>query len=339
MGHSVAFCPYFAFSLLLCPRTALQCTDKLPPLPVDNRVSTNSHRKRVVAMKWEGQRQSDNIEDRRGTGAGRAAGKLGIGTIVLGLIASYFLGINPMQAINLVSGVQGQLPGSGQSQASQPQGNSADPQTAFVRTVVADTEDVWGKVFAAQGARYQDPTMVLYSGSTPTACGAGQAAMGPFYCPGDQKMYLDLDFFHTLAQRLNSPGEFAQAYVIAHEVGHHIQKLEGTSDKMDAMRRKVSEKQYNQLSVRLELQADCYAGVWAHHANVDRQILEAGDIESALQAASQIGDDTLQKQAQGYAVPDSFTHGSSAQRVRWFRKGFDSGAMAQCNTFAQEAAL
>ena len=290
-------------------------------------------------MKWQGQRQSDNIEDRRGGGAGRAVGKLGIGSIVIGLAVSYFLGINPMQAINLVSGVQGQLPNNGQSQGSRPQGASTDPQTAFVRTVVADTEDVWGKIFAAQGLRYQDPALVLYTGSTPTACGAGQAAMGPFYCPGDKKMYLDLDFFQTLATRLNSPGEFAQAYVIAHEVGHHIQKLEGSSDKMDAMRRKVSEKQYNQLSVRLELQADCYAGVWAHHANVDRQILEAGDIENALQAASQIGDDTLQKQAQGYAVPDSFTHGSSAQRVRWFRTGFDTGDIAQCNTFAQEASL
>ena len=289
-------------------------------------------------MKWEGQRQSDNIEDRRGGGAGRAAGKLGIGSIVIGLAVSYFLGINPMQAIQMVGGVQNSL-GGGQaaSTGAKPQGDSADPQTTFVRTVVADTEDVWGKIFAAQGARYQDPTMVLYSGSTPTACGAGQAAMGPFYCPGDHKMYLDLDFFQTLATRLNSPGEFAQAYVIAHEVGHHIQKLTGISDQMDAMRRKLSEKDYNQLSVRLELQADCYAGVWAHHANVDRQILEAGDIESALQAASQIGDDTLQKQAQGYAVPDSFTHGSSAQRVRWFRTGFDSGDTQQCNTFAQGA--
>ena len=291
-------------------------------------------------MKWEGQRQSDNIEDRRGGGAGRAAGKLGIGTIVIGLVASYFLGINPMQAIQMVGGVQNSL-GSGPAAATgeKPQGDSADPQTAFVRTVVADTEDVWGKLFTAQNASYQQPTMVLYTGSTPTACGAGQAAMGPFYCPADEKMYLDLDFFQTLATRLNSPGEFAQAYVIAHEVGHHIQKLEGTSDKMHAMRSKLSESDYNQLSVRLELQADCYAGVWAHHANVDRQILETGDIESALQAASQIGDDTLQKQAQGYAVPDSFTHGSSAQRVRWFRQGFDTGDRRQCNTFAQEAAL
>lgn len=286
-------------------------------------------------MKWEGQRQSDNIEDRRGS-PGRAAGKLGIGTIVLGLIASYILGINPMQAINLVSGVQGQLPRQ-QSQGSRPQGQSADPQTAFVRTVVADTEDVWGKLFAAQGAHYQQPTLVLYSGATPTACGQGQAAMGPFYCPGDQKMYLDFDFFRTLEQQLHSPGEFAKAYVIAHEVGHHIQKLEGTSDKMDAMRRKISEKQYNQLSVRLELQADCYAGVWAHHANVDRQILEEGDIESALNAAAQIGDDTLQKQAQGYAVPDSFTHGSSAQRVQWFKTGFTSGDVRSCNTFAAQS--
>jgi hypothetical protein len=290
-------------------------------------------------MKWEGQRQSDNIEDRRGGagGAGRAAGKLGIGTIVLGLVASYFLGINPMQAINLVGGVQGQLPSSPQSQGSRPQGASADPQTAFVRTVVADTEDVWGKLFAAQGARYQQPTLVLYSSATPTACGQGQAAMGPFYCPGDHKMYLDFEFFRTLEQQLQSPGEFAKAYVIAHEVGHHVQKLEGTSDKMDAMRRKISEKQYKQLSVRLELQADCYAGVWAHHANVDRQILETGDIDSALNAAAQIGDDTLQKKSQGYAVPDSFTHGSSAQRVQWFKTGFASGDVGSCNTFATQS--
>ena len=288
-------------------------------------------------MKWEGQRQSDHIEDRRGGGVARA-GKLGIGTVVLGLIASYVLGINPMQAIQLVSGVQGRLSQSAPSasQGQVPDKATQDPQTTFVRTVVADTEDVWGKLFAAHGAHYQQPILVLYSGATPTACGQGQAAMGPFYCPGDQKMYLDFDFFHTLEQQLQSPGEFAKAYVIAHEVGHHIQKLQGTSDKMDAVRRKVSETEYNKLSVRLELQADCYAGVWAHHANVDRQILEAGDIDSALNAAAQIGDDALQKKAQGYAVPDSFTHGSSAQRVRWFKTGFASGDVASCNTFAAQ---
>jgi hypothetical protein len=287
-------------------------------------------------MKWEGQRQSDNIEDRRGGGMA-SAGKMGIGTIVVGLIASYVLGINPMQAIQLVGGVQSKLSPATQPQGQLPNKATQDPQTAFVRTVVADTEDVWGKLFAAQGARYHAPTLVLYSGATPTACGQGQAAMGPFYCPGDQKMYLDFDFFRTLERQLHSPGEFAKAYVIAHEVGHHIQKLQGTSDKMDAMRRKVSEKQYNQLSVRLELQADCYAGVWAYHANVDRQILETGDIESALNAAAQIGDDALQKQAQGYAVPDSFTHGSSAQRVQWFKTGFTSGDVGSCNTFAAQS--
>ncbi|MFI0546990.1 MAG: neutral zinc metallopeptidase [Brachymonas sp.] len=288
-------------------------------------------------MKWEGQRQSDNIEDRRSGGAGRAAGKLGIGTIVLGLVASYFLGINPMQAIQLVGGVQNKISPATQAQGQVPDSNTQDAQTAFVRTVVADTEDVWGKLFAAQSARYQPPTLVLYSGATPTACGQGQAAMGPFYCPGDHKMYLDFEFFRTLEQQLQSPGEFAKAYVIAHEVGHHIQKLEGSSDKMDAMRGKVSETEYNKLSVRLELQADCYAGVWAHHANVDRQILESGDIESALNAAAQIGDDALQKKAQGYAVPDSFTHGSSAQRVQWFKAGFASGDMGSCNTFAAQS--
>lgn len=287
-------------------------------------------------MKWEGNRQSENVEDRRGAGGVRRAGGIGLGTIVLGLVASYFLGINPMTAINAINGVQGALPASQEAPA---EGASAaqDRNTVFVRTVVADTEDTWGKIFAASGQRYPAPKLVLYNAATPTACGTGQAAMGPFYCPGDQKVYLDLDFFTTLERQLNSPGEFAKAYVIAHEVGHHLQKIMGTSDQVDALRGKVDAATQNQYSVRLELQADCYAGVWAHHADAQRQILENGDIEAAMNAAQQIGDDTLQKKSQGYVVPDSFTHGSSAQRMRWFNTGLQSGRVQDCDTFQAKA--
>ena len=281
-------------------------------------------------MKWEGNRQSENVEDRRG-GGGRRVGGIGLGTIVLGLVASYFLGINPMTAINAINGVQGALPSS-QEAPSEQQAAAQDRSTVFVRTVVADTEDTWGKIFAASGERYPAPKLVLFSSSTPTACGDGQAAMGPFYCPADQKVYLDLDFFNTLERQLQSPGEFAKAYVIAHEVGHHIQKIMGTTDKIDAMRGRVEAATQNQYSVRLELQADCYAGVWAHHADAQRQILENGDIEAAMNAAQQIGDDTLQKKSQGYVVPDSFTHGTSAQRMRWFNTGLQSGRVQDCQT-------
>ena len=286
-------------------------------------------------MKWEGNRQSENVEDRRG-GGGRRVGGIGLGTIVLGLVASYFLGINPMTAINAINGVQGALPSSQEAPGEQ-QAAAQDRSTVFVRTVVADTEDTWGKIFAASGERYPAPKLVLFSSSTPTACGNGQAAMGPFYCPADQKVYLDLDFFNTLERQLQSPGEFAKAYVIAHEVGHHIQKIMGTTDKIDAMRGRVDAATQNQYSVRLELQADCYAGVWAHHADAQRQILENGDIEAAMNAAQQIGDDTLQKKSQGYVVPDSFTHGSSAQRMRWFNTGVQSGRVQDCDTFRAKA--
>lgn len=287
-------------------------------------------------MKWEGNRQSENVEDRRGAGGVRRAGGIGLGTIVLGLVASYFLGINPMTAINAINGVQGALPASQEAPAEQ-QAAAQDRNTVFVRTVVADTEDTWGKIFAASGERYPAPKLVLFSSSTPTACGNGQAAMGPFYCPADQKVYLDLDFFNTLERQLQSPGEFAKAYVIAHEVGHHLQKIMGTSDQVDALRGKVDTATQNQYSVRLELQADCYAGVWAHHADAQRQILENGDIEAAMNAAQQIGDDTLQKKSQGYIVPDSFTHGSSAQRMRWFNTGLQSGRVQDCDTFRAKA--
>jgi uncharacterized protein len=208
---------------------------------------------------------------------------------------------------------------------------------AFVSTVLADTEDVWTDLFRQQGKTYQRPKLVLFSGSTPTACGSGQAAMGPFYCPGDSKVYIDLVFYNTLRTQLGSPGDFAQAYVIAHEVGHHVQHLLGISDKVDQLRRQQSPAQANALSVRLELQADCFAGLWAFQAQQARQNLEPGDIEEALNAASHIGDDALQRQSQGRVVPESFTHGSSAQRVAWFKRGMQSGDMRQCNTFANGA--
>jgi predicted metalloprotease len=204
----------------------------------------------------------------------------------------------------------------------------------FVSTVLADTEDVWTAVFSQGGARYQEPKLVLFRGATGTACGNGQAAMGPFYCPADQNVYIDLGFYETLKNQLGAPGEFAQAYVIAHEVGHHVQNLLGITEKVDSQRGRVSQVQYNQLSVRLELQADCFAGVWANHAQSARQILEDGDIEAAMNAAAKIGDDALQKQSQGRVVPDSFTHGTSAQRVRWFNQGLKNGEVQGCDTFS-----
>ena len=285
-------------------------------------------------MKWEGNRESDNVEDARGSGGGGGGGfgiggkSIGLGTIVIALIGSYFFGIDPSV---LLGG------GGGTTQVAQAPGPSAVPandrQTSFVRTVLADTEDVWTEIFRANGSTYVKPKLKLFSGGVQTACGTGRSATGPFYCPGDQKVYIDLDFYKLMEQRFNVAGDFAKAYVIAHEVGHHVQNLMGITDKMDAARRTSSETQANAMSVRLELQADCFAGVWAKHANQARSILETGDVESALAAATAIGDDTLQRQSQGTVVPDSFTHGSSAQRVRWFQKGLDSGEVAQCDTF------
>ncbi|MGB7479301.1 MAG: neutral zinc metallopeptidase [Burkholderiaceae bacterium] len=278
-------------------------------------------------MKWEGNRESDNIEDRRG-GFGIGGRSIGIGTVVVALVVSYFFGIDPGTVLSLLGGGGGPAPVT--QQAGPP---AQDPETRFVATVLADTEDTWSALFRANGASYVDPRLVLFSGSTPTACGTGDTATGPFYCPGDQKVYLDLDFFRLMRQRFQVSGDFAQAYVIAHEVGHHVQNLMGIMQKIDTVRRRAAPAQANALSVRLELQADCFAGVWAYHANQARSILESGDVEQALDAASKIGDDALQKQAQGYVVPDSFTHGTSAQRVRWFRRGIDSGQIAACDTF------
>lgn len=286
-------------------------------------------------MKWEGNRESDNVEDRRGQGGGGGFGlggrSIGIGTIVIALIGSAVFGVNPLTVLNLLSGGGG---GSGPVVQQGPQqGPANDRQTRFVRTVLADTEDVWTKLFTEHRASYQKPKLVLYSGATQTACGTGQSASGPFYCPADADVYIDLSFYTLMQERFGVSGEFAQAYVIAHEVGHHVQNQLGISDKVHSARQNSSEREANAMSVRLELQADCYAGVWAFHGNQARGILEQGDVESALKAASAIGDDALQRQARGTVVPDSFTHGSSEQRVRWFNKGLQSGQMEQCNTF------
>lgn len=283
-------------------------------------------------MRMDGQRESDNLEDRRGGGGGLSfgGGRMGLGTIVVALVASYFLGVNPLTVLNMLSG--GGMPAIEQSAPPAPRPPADDDTARFVSQVLASTEDTWNTAFRASGRNYQEPKLVLFSGMTPTACGTGQSAMGPFYCPGDQKVYIDLVFFRELKERFKAPGEFAQAYVIAHEVGHHVQQQLGISAQVEKARRRAGPREANALSVKLELQADCLAGVWGKHADSMR-LLEPGDLEAALTAASAIGDDRLQQQAQGRIVPDSFTHGSSAQRVRWFRRGFESGDMNQCNTF------
>ncbi len=284
-------------------------------------------------MRWEGNRQSDNVEDRRSAAGGRPAfggRSIGIGTIVVALVGGWALGIDPLTILGMLSGG-----GPAQVQQAPAQRPPADDQMArFVSTVLADTEDVWTGVFRQQGGSYQEPHLVLFRGTTPTACGTGQAAMGPFYCPSDRKVYIDLGFYQTLKDRLGAPGDFAQAYVIAHEVGHHVQNLLGISEKVDQQRGRVSQVQYNQLSVRLELQADCFAGVWANHAQQARQILEQGDVEEAMNAAAKIGDDALQRSRGGAVVPDSFTHGTSVQRQHWFNTGLQSGNLKACDTFS-----
>ena len=291
-------------------------------------------------MKWEGNRQSDNVEDRRND-AGVQGGRrpmlggrgIGVGTIVVALVAGWIFGINPMTVLGLLSGGD---PGQVAAPATQPAGPrppATDPASAFVRTVLADTEDVWSAVFKAAGGIYAQPTLVLFRGRMATACGLGESASGPFYCPGDRKVYIDLAFFDTLRTKLGAPGDFAQAYVIAHEVGHHVQNLLGITAKADAMRGTASTSQINAMSVRVELQADCLAGVWAHHSQQGKGWLDKGDIEEAMNAAAQIGDDNLQRRSQGTVVPESFTHGSSQQRMSWFKRGLQSGAVKQCNTF------
>jgi predicted metalloprotease len=287
-------------------------------------------------MRWDGDRQSDNVEDRRGDGGGGGGGfgfgggTIGIGTIVVALIGSWFFGVSPSTILSLLSG------GGGTQQVQQAPAHppANDRETQFVRTVLGYTEDTWSKLFRAGGATYTPPKLVLFDGRISTGgCGVGQSAVGPFYCPADRKVYIDLSFFKLMQQRFKVGGEFTQAYVIAHEVGHHVQNLLGISGKVDRARERSSEVEANAMSVRLELQADCFAGVWAYHTNQAKQIVEQGDIESALAAASAIGDDALQRQSRGEVVPDSFTHGTSAQRVRWFTRGIETGSVEQCNTF------
>ena len=286
-------------------------------------------------MRWEGNRESSNVEDMRsgggGGGFGLGGGTIGIGTIVLALIGGAIFGINPLTLLGILSGGGG-APVQQQAPAHAPPAN--DVQAKFVSTVLADTEDVWKQVFSQAGATYVEPKLVLFRGAVRTGCGAGQAAMGPFYCPADQKVYIDLSFYDVLSQRLGAPGEFARAYVIAHEVGHHVQKLTGVADRVDQLRARGSETQANALSVRTELQADCYAGVWAHYSQQSKHWLDPGDIESAINAAQKIGDDALQRSAGRAVVPESFTHGSSAQRVKWFNTGWESGSVKACDTFS-----
>ena len=286
-------------------------------------------------MRMDDYRNSDNVEDRRGSSMGGGGvrlggGRLGLGTIAIALVASYFLGVNPLTVINMLAG--GGMPAiEQQAPAAAPPVD--DPTAQFVSKVLASTEDTWNTAFREMGRQYQEPKLVLFSGLTPTACGTGQSAMGPFYCPGDQKVYIDLSLFREMKEKFRAPGDFAQAYVIAHEVGHHVQHLLGISDQVQRARQQAGDEEANALSVRLELQADCLAGVWGKRTDNMANILDPGDLQAALTAAAAIGDDRLQQQAQGHIVPESFTHGSSEQRMRWFKRGFDSGDMNQCNTF------
>ncbi|TBR58288.1 flagellar biosynthesis protein FlgM [Mastigocladus laminosus UU774] len=277
-------------------------------------------------MRWEFGRRSTNVEDRRGSRVSAPVVGGGIGAVVLAVIVA-LLGGDPSIIFE-----QTQTPS---DRSSQTQRSATEDQAAdFVSVVLADTEDTWSNLFQQSGKTYVEPKLVLFSDAVQSACGFARSAVGPFYCPADQKLYIDLSFYQDLKNKYQAPGDFAQAYVIAHEVGHHVQNLMGISSRVSRLQRQVNEVEANQLSVRQELQADCFAGVWAYHANQSRQILETGDIEEALNAASAIGDDRLQSQSKGYVVPESFTHGSSAQRVRWFKRGIQTGNPAQCDTFA-----
>ncbi|MBO9650934.1 MAG: neutral zinc metallopeptidase [Variovorax sp.] len=291
-------------------------------------------------MRWEGNEQSDNVEDRRDEGGGGGGGfgfpvggrGIGIGTVAVALIAGWIFGINPLTVLGLLSGGEPAPQVQQQGPAHKPPAN--DQEAAFVSTVLKNTEVVWSDIFRQSGGTYTPPKLVLFRGATPTACGTGESAMGPFYCPGDKKVYIDLGFYETLRNQLGAPGVFAQAYVIAHEIGHHVQDELGITGKVDQMRGRLSQTQNNAVSVRVELQADCFAGVWAHHSQQSKQWLDPGDIESAMNAAQKIGDDALQRSAGRAVVPDSFTHGTSAQRQRWFSTGFKSGDLRDCDTFA-----
>lgn len=280
-------------------------------------------------MRWQGGRESDNVEDGRGSRISRGVGIGGIGSVVIGLLALYF-NKDPTLLLQAIQGGDQTV-----QETSQPiQEDAGEARNRKLVTVVlADTEDTWDTLFMQMGLQYEHPKLHLFRDAVDSACGLARSAVGPFYCPADHKVYLDLSFYDELKQRFGAPGEFAQAYVVAHEVGHHVQNLLGISVKIQQARERATETQANALSVRMELQADCYAGVWAYHANQSRQLLEPGDIESGLNAASAIGDDKLQLQARGYVTPDSFTHGSSQQRVRWFKRGIDSGDIKNCDTF------
>jgi len=277
-------------------------------------------------MRWRGERQSSNIEDRRGLTPKVAVGG-GLGTLVIIIIALLF-GADPRQLLE-------QVPNNPPSevQSSRPVNANEDEMKQFVSVVLAKSEDVWKDVFRQNGRQYREPTLVLFTDQVQSACGIAGAAVGPFYCPGDEKVYIDLSFYEELRRRFNAPGDFAQAYVVAHEVGHHVQKLLGISDRVEAMQRRVSEAEANRLSVRLELQADFFAGVFARYVQ-NQGMLEAGDIDEALGAASAVGDDTIQRRTSGYVVPDSFTHGTSEQRLRWFKRGYETGDMRQGDTFS-----
>jgi uncharacterized protein len=278
-------------------------------------------------MRWQGERESSNVEDQRGMGGSRIAIGGGLGSLVV-IVLALILGADPRQLLNQTE--TSPAPGTQVSRTTNP---AEDESKKFVSVVLAKTEDVWTEIFRKNGKAYRDPTLVLFTDEVESACGINGAAVGPFYCPGDEKIYIDLSFYDELRRRFDAPGDFAQAYVIAHEVGHHVQKLLGISQQVDAMQARASEREANQLSVRLELQADFFAGVFARYVN-DKGILDPGDIEEALRAASAIGDDKIQRQTTGYVVPDSFTHGSSEQRLRWFRKGYETGDMRQGDTFS-----
>jgi len=281
-------------------------------------------------MRWQGRKGSDNVDDRRGRGRKMGAG-LGIVGTILVVIFALVMGEDPMQLLQQVGGGEA-------TTTTQPTSNAADDELAqFVSVVLKDTEDVWNKVFQEQlGRTYQEPTLVLFREQDRSACGFASAATGPFYCPADQQVYIDLSFYQDLKNRFQAPGDFAMAYVVAHEVGHHVQNLLGISRQVQAQRGRISQKEYNQLSVRLELQADFFAGLWAHHAQEMKNILEQGDLEEALRAANAIGDDRIQMQSRGYVVPDAFTHGTSEQRMRWFTKGFKSGDIQESDTFSAQ---
>jgi predicted metalloprotease len=277
-------------------------------------------------MLWRDQRESENVEDQRRSGGGRIAVGGGIGGVIL-VVAYLLLGGDPQALVDSQQRSDSTQTRSVDSNAPR------DEASKFVAVVLADTEDAWRAIFSKMGRQYQDPKLVLFTEQTRSGCGFASGATGPFYCPEDRRVYIDLSFYRELRDRFGAPGDFAQAYVIAHEVGHHVQNLLGISDRVQAARGRVSETEYNKLSVRLELQADFFAGVWAHYADRVKHIVEAGDIDEAIRAASAVGDDNLQRQSRGYVVPDSFTHGTSQQRVRWFRKGFETGDLNQGDTF------